>query len=451
MKSKLTKKEITLFTISAILTIDGIAAAAAIGVQSLTWWVLSFLFFAIPYALISARLGTRYPSKGGIVHWVQLAFGDTWAARTSWLYWVNVALWMPAAFIMLAGFAAQLFWPDMPIYVQIIIALIATWISVATCIISPDAGKWIPMIGAWCKMLVVLMLGVGGVYLALEHGIANSITLESLTPNWGSGLQFFPVIIFSLMGFDLICCSGDEMENPKRDLPISLLIAGVIITTLYLFAVFGILVAIPVEDIGLVTGLLETFNHIFASLPFGNSLIYIIGFMASFSFIANIVTWGMGANRAASESARLGELPEVFGIDHVKHGTPIGASLLMGVVSTIAILLYGAMATSAEGLFWSLFKFANLVFLLPYLMLFPAYLVLNKTSTGKNSIGQMLFVLVPMLFVLQAIVLFIFPPHQFDLIDAIVVTIGLLVVLGIGELIIHKKVKKIDNAFIGLS
>ena len=46
---RLTRKDITLFTLSAVLTIDGLAAAASIGVQSLTWWFIAFVFFAIPY------------------------------------------------------------------------------------------------------------------------------------------------------------------------------------------------------------------------------------------------------------------------------------------------------------------------------------------------------------------------------------------------------------------
>ncbi|MFD2166323.1 APC family permease [Thalassotalea euphylliae] len=437
MVAKLTKKEITLFTISAILTIDGIAAAAAIGVQSLTWWILSFLCFAIPYCLVSADLGTKFPSKGGLIHWVDLAFGKKWTSRVGWLYWINVALWMPAAFIMLAGFAAELFWPTMPLSVQIAIALVATWISVYVCVVSPDTGRWIPMIGAWCKMIVVLLLGIGGAFMAYTHGIANPINFSTLTPSWGAGLQFFPVIIFSLMGFDLICCSGDQMENPKRDLSISLIIAGFVITVLYLFAVLGILIAIPVEDIGLVTGMMETFKRMLSPLPFGEYVIYLVGFMAIFSFIANLVTWGMGANRAASEAAHEGELPEVFSHDHPKYGTPIGASVLTGVVSTSAILVYGLMASNAESLYWSLFSFANLLFLMPYLALFPAYLTLNKTN---NISGHKRFLLVvpPMLFITQAIAFFIYPPGGVDMDNLAVMIIGLTVVLGIGECIAQR-------------
>ena len=438
---RLTRRDITLFTISAILTIDGLAAAAAIGAQSLTWWFLSFICFAVPYALISIELGTHWPSRGGIVHWVKQAFGPNWATRTSWLYWINVALWMPAAFIMMAGVFSQMFSPSMSLKIQILFALAATWTTVVVCCLSLDTGKWIPNIGALCKIIVVLFLGVGGLVTAWNEGIANPINFTTLMPQWDTGLQFFPVIIFSLVGFDLICCAGDELKDPQKDLPVSLLLAGVIITVLYLFAVFGILAALPVEDIGLISGLLSTLEQILAPIPGGDSLLIVLGLMMIFSFVANMVTWSIGSNRAAAEAAQQNEMPAVFGIEHPTYGTPVGSSVLSGTIASVAILLYGLMAESADALYWSLFSFANLVFLLPYLLLFPAYLVLKSrqqaTQSGwlvsRNIWVTRLTAFLPLLFTAQAVVFFVFPPGIFDIFHTSSTLLGLFVVIGIGE------------------
>ncbi|WP_461538715.1 APC family permease [Spongorhabdus nitratireducens] len=442
---RLTRRDIMLFTISAILTIDGLAAAAAIGVQSLTWWLLSFICFAIPYALISVELGTCRPSRGGIVHWVRLAFGKRWASRTSWLYWINVALWMPAAFIMMAGIFSQMFWPEMPLKHQILFALVATWLAVAVCCLSLDIGKWIPNIGACCKILVVFLLGVGGVITAMHDGIANTINLTTLTPKWDEGLQFFPVIIFSMMGFDLACCAGDEMKNPQRDLPVALLLAGIVITVLYLFAVFGMLAALPVDEIGLISGLLSTFERLLAPLPGSEWLVLVIGMLIMFSFMTNIVTWSIGSNRAATEAAHDNDLPAIFGIEHPTYGTPLGASVLSGGVSSLAIILYGVMAESAEVLYWSLFSFANLIFLLPYLLLFPAYLILKRqpgAEAGWQIPGKLwttrIIVFLPLLFTAQAIVFFVLPPGAFDPTHTFSTLAGLGVVVAIGEWICRR-------------
>lgn len=59
----------TLFTVCAILVIDTLAASAKVGVSSLAWWVITFVFFFVPYGLIVAELGAAYPGEGGkVVH-----------------------------------------------------------------------------------------------------------------------------------------------------------------------------------------------------------------------------------------------------------------------------------------------------------------------------------------------------------------------------------------------
>ena len=450
---RLGRRDIALFTISAILTIDGLAAAAAMGVQSLTWCLITFLFFALPYAIICVELGTEHPSRGGIVYWVRLAFGKQWAARTSWLYWINVALWMPAVFIMTTGVIARLFWPEMPLIIQIFLALCGAWLAVGLCCVSMDIGKWIPNAGACCKMLIVALLGIGGVTTALRDGVANPMALVDFSLQWNDGLRFFPVIIFSLMGFDVICCAGDEMKNPKKDLPIALLVAGLIISVLYMFAIFGILAALPAEQIGLIHGLIDTIEKLLAPLPYSEYLVTLLGLLAIFSFIANIVTWSIGANRAAADAAQDEELPPIFARMHPVYQTPTGASLLSGIVSTIAILLYGLMANSAEDLYWSLFSFSSLIMLLPYLLLFPAYLVLKKQIQGKpagwhlsqSDIQIYSFTLLPFLLTSLAVIFFIIPPGSFDIQYSLTILTGLIVTIGIGEWICRPNASQIDS------
>ena len=92
----------------------------------------------------------------------------------------------------------------------------------------------------------------------------------------------------------------------------------------------------------------------------------ILGIGALFTFFSNGVTWALGCNRAAAEAAMEGELPRIFALESKKLGTPIGAAVLMGLVSTFVLVMYGFMSGSNEDLFWSLFAFSAVIFLLPY-------------------------------------------------------------------------------------
>jgi len=119
----------------------------------------------------------------------------------------------------------------------------------------------------------------------------------------------------------------------------------------------------------------------------GGALVIVLGVAALYSFLANMVTWTMGANRTADEAAKEEELPAIFGREHPVYKTPVGAFIITGIVSTVVVILYGFMAGSAEDLFWTLFAFSSMVFLLPYLVMFPGALI-SLTVFSINLIGD---------------------------------------------------------------
>ena len=448
---------LTLFSVCAVLVVDGLTASASIGPSSITWWLITLVLFVIPYGLISSELGTTYPGEGGIYDWVKRAFGYKWAVRTTWFYWINVGLWMPAVYIMFAGMFAEMFFPTMSLPMQIVICIALTWLTIWICNISVDAGVWVTNLGALFKVAVIVVLGVGGFWYASQHGVANEFTLSSMTPSIDSGLGFLPVIIFNLMGFELIACMGSEIRDPRRDIPKSILISAAIVTGLYVFGTIGILMALPVEEIGLVAGIISTLRTLFGDGAFGQFMVYGIGSLALLTFIANMVTWTMGASRAAMEAAQAGELPAIVGKDDPKHRTPIGANTITGIVSTVVIILYGLSSGESDELFWSVFAFSSCIFLLPYLFMFPAYLKLRMTDPDAERPykvpggmkTQIALSVICFLFIVQAVVLFIFPDIANGNVDwaySAPVAIGIIATIAIGEWILAGAVKRMINA-----
>lgn len=439
--------DMTLFTVSAILVIDTLAPSAAIGPSSISWWIITLLLFFIPYGLITAELGTTYPDQGGLYIWVKRAFGERWAARTTWLYWVNVALWMPSVYVLFAGMFAQLFFPDMSLWGQIAIGVIMSWITVWIGIVKLDTGKWVPNIGAFVKALIMVVIGVGAFVYAGRNGVANDLSLPNLLPNWGAGLAFLPVIVYNFMGFELMSGAAEEMENPSRDIPKAIITAGALIAIFYLLGTIGMLMALPAEDLSLVTGIVDTLRILFGESGLGSTVVIILGLAALYSFLGNMVTWTMGANRTAAEAANEGELPAVFGKLHAVNKTPVGAFLITGVISTAVIIIYGFMAGTSEDLFWTLFAFSSMVFLLPYLALFPAFLRLRKVDADLKRPYRMpgsplfatIVAIICEIFILQAIVFFIWVPGEpVDWTFAAPVLIGVVLTLIIGELLIGR-------------
>ncbi|MCW8329000.1 APC family permease [Photobacterium sp. SDRW27] len=443
---------LALFSLCAVIVVDTLTASASIGVSAIGWWLVTLVVFVIPYGLITSELGTTYPGDGGIYDWVKQAFGYKWAVRTTWFYWINVGLWMPAVYIMFAGMFAELFFPDLSLFWQIVICIVLTWLTIWICNVSVDVGVWVTNIGAVLKVTVISVLGFGGFIYAAKHGVANEFSLSAMMPSLDTGVAFLPALVFNLMGFELVATMTKEMKD-VRDMPKSIFLAAVITAFLYVFGTVGILMALPVQDIGLVAGIIDTLRKLFGTGAFGQFMVYAIGIMALLTFIGNMVTWTMGASRAAAEAANEGELPEMVAKMSEKYDTPVGANNITGILSTIVILAYAIFAQSSDELFWSVFAFSSCIFLLPYLFMFPSYLKLRVSDSKRErpfrvpgGMGvQWLLSIVCFLTIAQAVVLFIFPDLLTFTVDWTYsgpVFIGVALTIALGEYLLKLAVEK---------
>src|SRR6185369_4167560 len=312
---------------------------------------------------------------------------------------------------------------------------------------SLGIGKWVPNAGAVIKALIMVSIGVGGAIYAMRHGVANDMSLASYAPTWKAGLAFLPVIVYNFMGFELMSGASEEMTNPQRDVPRAIIVSGLLISAFYLLATVGMLIALPVDQIGLIEGLLDSLHRLFDGFSGGSAFVTLLGIGALFTFLANMVTWTIGANRSASEAADRGDLPPVFGTLHSKHRTPANAAVITGVVSTVVIVLYGLLASSAEDLFWTLFAFSSIVFLLPYVLMFAAFLKLRSIDSAQPRTYRVpggvlvarLLVTLCVLFIVQAIVLFVWVPgDEFNVQKSLAIIAGVIATIVVGEVLIWR-------------
>ena len=432
------KTDMVLFTVSAILLLDTLAAGASIGASSIFWWFFLGIVFFVPFAMICAEMGCTYPEQGGIYAWVRNAFGSRWGSRVSWGYWVNTTVWIPAIYILFAGILKQLFMPDLSLHGQIIIGITLIWTTVALNAVTLDVGKWVPNLGAIFKIAVFIFIIAGAILFTMQHGMANSISLKTLAPVWDSSVQYIPVIIYGMLGFELVSSSSDEMIDPARDVPRSIFISGFIIIVLYMAATVAVLAALPADEIDLVEGLVDTLKMFFGFDDNGKIFVFILGIAALYTFFSNGVTWALGCNRAVAEAAVEGELPGLLGLESKSRGTPVGAAVAMGIFGSLTLLLYGYLANSNEDLFWSLFAFSAVIFLLPYIGMLFAFIRSRKLDIDRTrpyrvpgSDGMAIFLAYVCIAVLAlSIALFIYIPGEGLQLQ---VLLGALVMIMIGE------------------
>jgi len=375
-----------LFSVSAILVADTVAASAAIGVQGLGFWLALGLLFFIPYGFITAELGSAWPEEGGIYVWVREAFGPGWGTVTSWMYWVNTALWAPSVFVLFIGSLEVAFGVDVSPFWEAVIVIAMVWAIVLIGVLPLSWSKFVPNLSAAVKVIVLVGLGVMGVAYAMKNGTANSFALDQWVPSWNTdSLSFLPIIIYSYMGFELMSSAGGAIKEPKRDVPKMIVLAGAAILAVYTFATFGILAAIKTEDVSIVTGIVDalqlTFDQVLGGWHWLFDLV-VVGLL--FTFFGNMVTWSIGANQTIGATGLDRTAPGVFGHVNKRFGTPDYAFVLMGVIATAITVLAYALDPTQANVFWTLFALSSIVFLIPYLLMFPALLVLRRKFPDRH-------------------------------------------------------------------
>ena len=440
-------RDVTLYTVSAMLFMDQIALAASLGATSLFWWAYVLVLLFLPMAMMTAELGTTYPGGGGVYHWVRTAFGQRWGARLSWMYWVNNALWMPSVYILFAAMLGEFFLPELSLWSKIAIGIALALLTALFNAVKLGIGKWLPNIGALMKLVAVLALGIGGIRYGLQHGFANPLSLETIIPSSGVEIAALGIMVYGIMGTELACCSAPEMRNPRRDIPRAVLVAGLLIGAFNVFGTLGVLAAVPTEQTDVTKIFAESLYQMYGHDGLGGAFASLIACFVLFTLFTNMVTWSMGTNRAAVAAARAGELPALFGVVHPRYHTPIGPALLASAVSIVVMLVYGLVASSAEELFWTLLSIFAMIFMLPYVLMCLAFIKLRLSDPRPRAFRMplgttwaCLWAGVVGLHVLAGIVLFVVTPGEpmdWNYAGKILAGVGL--ALAIGEWLIHGK------------
>lgn len=425
-----------LATVCIILVGDAVAPTASIGNSQYIWWLIMLIGFFVPYGLISAELGTQYPSEGGMYTWVKKAFGPKWAGRVAWFYWVNYPLWVASLADLVTTYLAQMIfgwemtWPVI-LAIQVFYIVLVSVLGV----LRVSQSDWLSNLGAVCKFIFMAGIGALGVYVLITKGTANPITsFTDLLPMVGAdgkfdftGLGFVALIIFNMLGFEVVSTFSDDMDNPKKEIPKAIIIGGILIAVFYLLASFGIGVAIPLDEISTDSGLLDSYSILLAQAggwlaASADAIIVVVGGLFIYTLIANIASWNFGVNSVIAYAAEDGTFPKSWAKRN-KDGVPYVVSIwtgLVGLIIAVAGIIVAQFIPDLTNLFWTFFSLSLVCLLLSYLPMFLAFIKLHNQgpavkkgywiSGGKIKIT--LFGLVPFLLILVALFFTLFP--EFD-------------------------------------
>ena len=386
-EKKVSLVKCVLFTICSVLVLDSIAPAAArFGTQAITMWFLLAVIFFVPYGLLSAELGSSYPDDGGITSWVTRAFGEHLGVQTGWFYWINVAFWMPAVFVTFAWWLSYSFFPSAPPAVMAVIAVAMCWVIVAIGIRGVELSVTVAAIASYAKMAILLLFGLLGAAYLILHGAARPFRPQDFAiTSLGSFSSGIAVIVYNLLGFELIGSIGSKIENPGKTVPKMTILAGAAITILYLLGTFGMLVSLrEIDEMDGFYFALRELCSIFG--PAQTVVTDVLVVISCLTLVSNMLSWTLGANESLI-AADLDRRSRFLGRRSKKYGTAAGLYVLMGILSTVLLILNFTLGSGeANAVFWDVLSFSFVIFMVPYLFMFSAAVKLRYSDPDTRRI-----------------------------------------------------------------
>jgi glutamate:GABA antiporter len=382
-------RDLVLFYVVTVLSVRWTAAAASAGPSILVVWVAALFCFFIPLAASVMELSSRHPEEGGIYIWTREAFGDFSGFICAWTYWMSNLPFFAAVLYFGAASALYALGPrahslsGSPLYY---IVFAAFWLATITLlnIRGVDVGKWLNNIGALGSLLplAVLLLLAGASYW--RFGPAISVPSASLVPHWSlDNAVFWSNVFFAFSALEAASAMGDEIQNPRRSIPVALLVAGCVLAIGYIGGTFAFLLTLPAEAVGGPDGFVTGVFLLASRLGLGWLLVPVA------LLVALNAVGGAAAN--LSSTARLPfvvgvdrYLPSAFSLIHSRYRTPWIAISVYGIAGVIVALL-GQAGTTVRGAYNVLVSMSVISLFIPYLFLFSAMIRMQSRPAAIEA------------------------------------------------------------------
>lgn len=290
------------------------------------------------------------------------------------------------------------------------------------------------------NIIVALKVGVVLIFIALGWAFINTDNYQPYIPTntgdfgsfgWSGIIRAAGIIFFAYIGFDAVSTAAQEAKNPKRDMPIGILLSLAICTILYLLfahVMTGVAnytsfqgadgiapVAVAIEHMGKA----GADGVMVPAYPWLNKAI-IIAILAGYSSVIMVML--MGQSRVFFSMSKDGLLPKIFSEVHPKFGTPAKSNLLFMVFVSLFAAFVPA---SVVG------EMTSIGTLLAFVLVCVGVLVLRKKQPDLPRAFKTPWVpVVPVLGILSCLLMMIALPGDTWLRLIIWLAIGFLIYFG---------------------
>jgi amino acid transporter len=395
LDKSLSRRDVFFFLVCTLVGLDTLGSVASRGGEGFVWLIFLAIFFFVPYALLTAELGSAFPQEGGSYVWTKHALGKPIAAVNAIFYWLSNPIWLGGALTITAMTTWNTFFFPLGAVAKYVFGLALIWACILSAVVSFKIGKWIAVFGACARVTLLVFFTFSVSLYAAKHGV-HGIRLPQFAPTADGFFAVVPLLFFNFVGFELPSAAGDEMVDPQRDVPFAVMRSAIASVLCYGVPVLAILLVLPTERITGLKGFIDAMQTVFTvygghveTIADGSQVVVLegagktLGSLAALGFIGALATsgttWIMGADRSQAVACLDGAGPRFLGSFGGRWGTPVAVNIASGVVATVVMLAAFAVAgASAEKFFVASLNLGISTTTISYLSIFPALYLLRR-------------------------------------------------------------------------
>lgn len=376
------------------------------GTKVIFSWILMFLLYFVPYALMVGELGATFKkSAGGVSSWVNATMGAKWAYYAGWTYWACHIVYISSKGTgglraMAWGIFGNTKWYD---------SLPTMWTQLATLVVFLFfcwvASRGVPVLKGLAtvagssmfimSILFIIMMFAAPVINPHASYYAINFNWKNLMPTFNvKYLTSLSILVFGVGGCEKISPYVNRVQDPSKNFPKAMMALAIMVMVSAILGTFAMALMFDPKIVNnhlneyISNGAYMAFDRLGQYYHVGGLFMYIYSWcnvIGQFSTLVISIDAPLRMLLGSKEAKDY--IPKKL-MKLNKHGAYING-IWMIVILSGGLIAIQALVPDAQSVMAQLVKLNSTTMPLRYLWVFAAYLALRKQQNKFQTTYQM--------------------------------------------------------------
>jgi amino acid transporter len=233
------------------------------------------------------------------------------------------------------------------------------------------------VIGTFIPAIILIIGGLWYIFSGNPVQLTLQPTFEDLIPDFSSltNLVLLVTFVFVFIGIEMTATHAKEIKDVHKNYPLGILIVGIITTIVGVIGSLIVAMIVPVENLNLLAGIMQTFQVIFESIGL-SWLVKVFALLIVLGAVGQVSTWILGPVRGLFITAKEGMLPPILQKKN-ENGIPTNMLIFQAIMITFWGAVYVLLPGGVNSSFWMLFALTTAVYIVMYWLMYASAIKLK--------------------------------------------------------------------------